>query len=169
MKSKPESMMSECSGKIQRKSCLCPASLQEVVQASAKNVNRLRAVRGQLARQASRLLCTSATYYASMRARANSAHFAKGSKLLRIEKMQLMESVNLLYCLENINQCILGCIEFFFIQFSFGSHFFLCIFLILRLIYFLTFLDLRPPSFANLNFCLLMGIRRNFNGKIIRF
>ena len=42
-------------------------------------------------------------------------------------------------------------------------------FLILRLIYFLTFFDLRPPSFANLNFCLLMGIRRNFNGKIIRF
>ena len=106
-KSKPESMMSECSGKIQRKSgCLCPAALREVVQASAKNVNRLRAVRGQLARQASRLLCTSATYYASMRARANSAHFAKGSKLLRIEKMQFMESVNLLYCLANINQCI---------------------------------------------------------------
>ena len=42
-------------------------------------------------------------------------------------------------------------------------------FLILRTIYFLTFFDLRPPSFANFNFCLLMGIRRNFNGKIIRF
>ena len=42
-------------------------------------------------------------------------------------------------------------------------------FLILRTIYFLTFFDLRPPSFAKFNFCLLMGNRRNFNGKIIRF
>ena len=42
-------------------------------------------------------------------------------------------------------------------------------FLILRLVSFLAFFYLRLPSFANLNFCLLMGIRRNFNGKIIRF
>ena len=42
-------------------------------------------------------------------------------------------------------------------------------FLILRTIYFLTFFDLRPPSFAKFNFCLLMGNRRNFNGKLFDF
>ena len=65
--------------------------------------------------------------------------------------------------------CRLGCIEFFFYLIFIRLTLFSLYFLILRTIYFLTFFDLRPPSFANFNFCLLMGIRRNFNGKIIRF
>ena len=63
----------------------------------------------------------------------------------------------------------LGCIEFFLYLIFIRLTLFSLYFLILRTIYFLTFFDLRPPSFANFNFCLLMGIRRNFNGKIIRF
>ena len=67
----------------------------------------------------------------------------------------------------------IGCIELGGkikkVHFTYWLTLFSLYFLILRLIYFLTFFDLMPPSFANFNFCLLMGIRRNFNGKIIRF
>ena len=65
--------------------------------------------------------------------------------------------------------CTLGCIEFFLYLIFIRLTLFSLYFLILRTIYFLAFFYLRPPSFANFNFCLLMGIRRNSNGKIIRF
>ena len=75
--------------------------------------------------------------------------------------------------IEKMTTSILGCIELGGkiekFHFTYWLTLFSLYFLILRLIYFPTFFYLRPPSFANLNFCLLMGIRRNFNGKIIRF
>ena len=65
----------------------------------------------------------------------------------------------------------LGCIELGGkikkVHFTYWLTLFSLYFLILRLVSFLAFFDLRLPSFANLNFCLLMGIRQNFNGKII--
>ena len=67
------------------------------------------------------------------------------------------------------DQWSIGCIDFFLNLIFIRLTLFSLYFLILRTIYFLTFFYLRPPSFANFNFCLLMGIRRNFNGKIIRF
>ena len=67
----------------------------------------------------------------------------------------------------------IGCIELGGkikkVHFTYWLTLFSLYFLILRLISFLAFFDLRLPSFANLNFCLLMGIRQNFNGKLIDF
>ena len=55
------------------------------------------------------------------------------------------------------------------VHFTYWLTLFSLYFLILRLISFLAFFYLRLPSFANLNYWILMGIRRNINGKLFDF